>query len=179
MSRLKLLLLVLIIAVLGIVFVQNREPLALKMLCPDRTQSCIYQTPALPLAVWIALFTIGGMITSLLLQLLDRYRYSGSAKRKYATEDLQSDRPYGYENDDQGDRQDRYSTAANNIKEDTTTYTTNSYEKPQEPQSVEVSGSTYSYKYRDKKDDDSTQKTSLESNIDLDKDDKDDDEEWI
>lgn len=172
MSRLKLFLLILIVAVLGIVFVQNQEPLVLKLLCPDRTQSCLYRTPQLPLAVWIAVFTIGGVVTSLLLQLLDRYQYSGAAKGKYVDNDLKGDRDYGYE-----DRPKQYSRKRD--REDTTVYTTSTgYEKPQEPQSVEKSGSTYSYKYKDKQEDNNNvRKTPIESDINLDKDD--DDEDWI
>ena len=174
MSRLKLFLLVLIVAALGIVFVQNREPLVLKLLCPDRTQVCLYRTPQLPLAVWIAVFTLGGVVTSLLVQLLDRYRYSGTAKRKYVDNDLKSDRPYGYDDD----RPKQHSRKGDG-DQDTTIYTTSAdYEKPQEPQSVERSGSTYSYKYKDKQEDNNNvQKTPVESDINLNKDDN--DEDWI
>lgn len=176
MSRLKSLLLILIIVALGIVFVQNREPLALKMLCPDSNQSCFYQTPTLPLAVWILLFTLGGMITSLLGQALNRYRYSGSTKRKYiATNDIE-ERRQSWSTRDSIDRSDSYSTIQDGDST-STTHSKISYEKPQEPQSVERSGSTYSYKYKDKKgENNSVSTTSTESDINLN---KDDEEDWI
>ncbi len=177
MSRLKLILLVSIVAALGIVFFQNREPLALKILCPDRTQACVYQTPPLPLAVWIGLFTLAGTITSLLWQILDRYRYSGSVKRKYTTDNFEASRQDWSRQDEPEAERDKYSNSSEKIQ-DTTIYSPTSYEKPQEPQSVERSGSTYSYTYKDKQDDNSNQKPSIESDINLDKDD-DDDEDWI
>ncbi|MEO0849750.1 MAG: hypothetical protein AAFY50_25610, partial [Cyanobacteria bacterium J06648_1] len=73
MSRLKILLLALIIAALGIIFVQNRDPIALKLLCADSSQACLYQTPTLPLSVWIALATVTGAITNLFVQSLTLY----------------------------------------------------------------------------------------------------------
>ena len=176
MSRLKSLLLVLIIVALGIVFIQNRQPLALKMLCPDSNQSCFYQTPTLPLAVWIFLFTLGGMITSLLGQMFNRYRYSGSIQRKYVATNDTEDRRQNWSRTDSIDRPDSYSTIQDGDST-STTYGKIGYEKPQEPQSVERSGSTYSYKYKDKKgENNSVSTTSTESDINLN---KDDDEDWI
>lgn len=167
MTRLKLFLLILIIAALGIVFIQNREPIALKMLCPDNAQSCVYQTPSLPLAVWIGLFTLGGAIVSMLGQALNRYRYGGRAKQKYAAENgAGRSQPWSKKSD-----------VATRIEDRDSTIYSNDYEKPQEPQSVERSGSTYSYKYKDKKGENSkASKISRESEIDLN---KDDDEDWI
>ena len=168
MSRLKLFLLILIVAALGIVFFQNREPIALKMLCPDNTQSaCVYQTPSLPLAIWIGLFTLGGAIAGLLGQTLNRYRYGGIAKVKYAANGSADERPKDFTTTKIQDR-------------NTTVYSAADYEKPQEPESVERSGSTYSYKYKDKKGENNhnnSPKISRDSDIDLNKDD--DDEEWI
>ena len=181
MSRLKLLLLVLIIAALGIVFIQNREPLALKILCPDITQSCRYQTPSLPLAVWIFLFALGGIITSLLGQMLNRYRYSGSTKRKYVATNDAEDQRQSWSRRDSMDRVDSYQTDSYSTtqNEDNTSYSKISYEKPQEPESIERSGSTYSYKYKDKKgENNGVSKTSADSASDINLN-KDDDEDWI
>ena len=180
MSRLKLFLFVLIIVILGVVFIQNREPLALKILCPD-TQSCVYQTPQLPLAVWIGLFTLGGMITSMLGQVLNRYRYSGSGKRRYTSGDLEAE-SRGWSSRERNEPQDDYYRDDRPIRDsNTSVYVPTGYEKPQEAEKVERSGSTYSYKYKDKKGDaNNIGKTSIESetksDINLD---KDDDEDWI
>ena len=141
MNRFKLFLLILIIAALGIVFVQNREPVALKFLCPDETLSCLYQTPALPLAVWIGLFTLNGAIISLIGQAVNRYGYSNSGRKKPIVDEelYPSDRNWKRESSTQIEDpiiRDKFS----DVK---------SYEVKQEPQNVERSGSTYSYKYRE------------------------------
>ncbi|MEO0835504.1 MAG: hypothetical protein AAFY16_05850, partial [Cyanobacteria bacterium J06642_3] len=60
MSRIKLLLLILIVAVLSVVFWQNREPIALKFLCGDEGSSFCPQSVPLPLAVWMGLFILIG-----------------------------------------------------------------------------------------------------------------------
>ncbi|MGL6337810.1 MAG: hypothetical protein ACRC80_01565 [Waterburya sp.] len=211
MNRLKLLFLLLIIAALIIVFVQNQEPITLKLLCPDinASQGCLYQTRQFPLAVWIGLFTLAGILTSLLGQVFSRYGYTSSAKQKYTPasssrytdNDVYPDRQNWIDEDRD---QSKYSTNSTPIqnspvvdKFDKST----SYEKPQKPQNVERSGSTYSYTYRtaderlspradfasspnlDKEPPsdvkDSTPKTSNESlrqsNIDA----QEDDEDWI
>ncbi|MBE9045405.1 hypothetical protein IQ255_13525 [Pleurocapsales cyanobacterium LEGE 10410] len=179
MSRLKLFLLVLILAALSIVFVQNRELIALKLFCPDRAQSCLYQTPQLPLAIWIALFALAGMLINLLGQVLNRYSYSGSSKRKYAN-DLYPDTRWT-----EKESQEYPTTAESNVREQNS-YDSTSYEVSQKPESAEHSGSTYSYKYREASDrpdqSKNTKKTSIEAEIDsnLTKDkDKQDDEDWI
>ena len=141
MNRLKLFLLILIIAALSIVFVQNREPIALKFLCPDDTLSCLYQTPDLPLAIWIGLFVLNGAIVSLIGQALNRYSYSTSGRKKPITDEelYPSDRNWKREPSTQFEEpiiRDKFSDATN-------------YEVKQEPQNVERSGSTYSYKYRE------------------------------
>lgn len=186
MSRLKLILLVIIIAILGIVFVQNREPMALKLLCPDSAEFCLYQTPDLPLAIWMALFIVGGVITSLLTQVFNRYRY-GSARTRPNSVDFAEDRNKW---STKASKQDRYSNSPETIEDSKIQdkYRSGNYEAPQKPESVERSGSTYSYKYRDAKNEsDNPQlkrenngnRTSLESEINskvnLDK----DDEDWI
>ncbi len=186
MSRLKLILLVLIVAILSIVFVQNREPLALKILCPEQAQSCLYQTPDLPLAIWMALFIVGGVVTSLLSQLFNRYIYGGAGKRKANYDDFEEDTNKWSMRNDRGDRD----SSSERIKDSTIQdkYSPGSYETPQKPEKVERSGSTYSYKYRDATEEpngksstreNNSQKNSTDSKIDssinLDK----DDEDWI
>ena len=174
MSRLKLFLLVLILAALSIVFIQNQELISLKLLCADRTQSCFYRTPRLPLAVWIALFVLAGMLINLLGQVLNRYSYSGSSKRKYAN-DLYPD--------DRWTQNREYSTATEINDSKRNSYDSTSYEVRQEPENVEQSGSTYSYKYREASDrpneSKDTKKTTFEAEIDSKLNKDKDDEDWI
>ena len=184
MSRLKLVLLVIIIAILAIVFVQNREPIALKLLCPDSTQTCLYLTPRLPLAFWMGIFVLGGFISSLLGQVLNHYRYGRSMKSRL--EDNES--KWAAKSNNPSRTTQSTANTKNSAIEDK--YKPSSYEVPQKPESVERSGSTYSYKYRDARDkpqdttpssnsyDRSTKSsssTSVDSEINLDK----DDEDWI
>ncbi|MCC0179120.1 hypothetical protein I4641_19315 [Waterburya agarophytonicola K14] len=193
MSRLKLVLLALIVAILGIVLVQNREPIALKLLCPDTNQSCLYQTPALPLAVWMGVFAIAGLVSSLLGQVLNRYRYSGAGRQKSNPNPNHND----FDRDRNqwspiNDKSDKYTTSTSRIEDSTIEdkYSSSSYEIPQTPESIERSGSNYSYKYRDAKDKSDTapslrnsssestnnsSKKSIDSDINLNK----DDEDWI
>ena len=141
MSRLKLFISILIIAVMSIVFIQNRELIALKLLCADNT-SCVYQTPQLPLAIWIGLFILIGAILNLLGQALNRYSYSGSNRQKPTLDDeLYSDRNWKSSSAKTKDPiiLDKFPDSTN-------------YEVRQEPQNVEHSGSTYSYKYREASD---------------------------
>lgn len=182
MSRLKLILLVIIVAILGIVFVQNREPMVLKLLCPDQAESCLYQTPSLPLAIWMTLFILGGVLTSFLSQVFNRYRYAGVGRQRSNSDDFEEDRnKWSMKNS----KSDKYSASSETIQDK---YSSSSYEIPQKPESVERSGSTYSYKYRDAKGesenkvsikDNNSNKTSLESEIDSDIDRDKDDEDWI
>lgn len=174
MSRLKLFLSILIIAALGIVFVQNREPIALKFLCPDDTLSCVYQTPPLPLAIWIGSFTLNGIIISLIGQVLNRYSYSSSGRKKPITDEelYPSDRRWKSEPAtpiEDATIRDKFSDVA-------------SYEVKQEPQNIERSGSTYSYKYReagdlskDRHDKVREKPVESENNSQIEK----DDEDWI
>ena len=186
MSRIKILLLILIIAALSIVFIQNREPIALKLLCADSsTQSCLYQTPPLPLAVWIALATLTGAIANLLVQSLNRYGYSDSSrKRPIAEDDLYSNGNTAWNNNG---RQSKY-PEAESIRDPFPEQVSEakSYEVKQEPQNVERSGSTYSYKYRESGDrpksvQDSTTKNSVEpqANLDRNANHESNDEDWI
>ena len=177
MSRLKLILLVLIIAMLGILFVQNREPLALKLLCPDQAASCLYQTPTLPLAIWMALFIAAGVVTSLLSQLFNRYVYAGSSKR-VEYDDFEEDRNNRNKWSMGKESSNEYSVSTDRIKNSTTKekYTPGNYETAQKPEKIERSGSNYSYKYRDakgesngksSKNSNNSQKNSEESEIEV------------
>ena len=164
MSRIKILLLILIVAILSIVFVQNREPIALQLLCGDRSQTCLYQTPQLPLAAWMALATLTGAVANLLVQTLNRYGYKDSSrKRPVLDEDLYSNSDRAWENKSSRERYAKADTTSTAQDLDKT------FETKQEPQNVEHSGSTYSYKYReagdrDRKIQDSPKYNSVESN---------------
>jgi hypothetical protein len=185
MSRIKILLLILIIAALSIVFIQNREPIALKLLCADNSQSCLYRTPPLPLAAWIALATLTGAIANLLVQSLNRYGYSDSSRQK----PLLDDDLYANSNTawNKNGRQSKY-PEADVIRDSFPEQVSDakSYEVKQEPQNVERSGSTYSYKYRESGDrqksvQDSTTKNSVEPQTDPDRNanHESNDEDWI
>ena len=82
LNRLKIFLILFILAFLSVLFWQNQELLSLKLLCPDVNQSCLYRTPQLPLAVWMLVFTSAGVITSLVLQLLNYLSTKGSNQSK-------------------------------------------------------------------------------------------------
>ena len=181
MSRIKILLLLLIVAVLTIVFIQNRQLIALKILCADNSQPCLYQTPSLPLSVWIAIATLTGAIANLLVQTLNRYGYSDSRRKKILLNDDLYPDDKGWKNTT-GDRS-RYSTttglegsARDEISD------AKSYEIKQEPQNIERSGSTYSYKYReagDRPKRDSIKNNSSESQTNINATTESDDEDWI
>lgn len=81
-NRLKIFLLLLVLLFLSVLFWQNRELLSLKVLCPDVNQSCLYQTPPLPLAIWMFVFTLAGVVTSLIWQLLNYLSAKGARKKK-------------------------------------------------------------------------------------------------
>lgn len=81
-NRLKIFLLLLVLLFLSVLFWQNRELLSLKVLCPDVNQSCLYQTPPLPLAIWMLVFTLAGVVTSLIWQLLNYLSAKGARKNK-------------------------------------------------------------------------------------------------
>ena len=73
LNRFKLLVFAIILAVLAILFFQNRESLSLKFLCSDTTSEyCLYQTPSISLAIWMAIFIVAGIVSSLIWQLLSR-----------------------------------------------------------------------------------------------------------
>jgi hypothetical protein len=203
-DRFKILLLLVILAVLGLLFLQNQQPLALKLLCSDRNTSCWYQTASLPLAIWMAIFIFGGIITSLIWQVLHRFSYSSVRKTRYAS-DL-------YDNEvEPSDRLERGNTKYNNVAPNRTegseslrspwnqsdydkdwqsqkptessgdnvnpTTTASEYEIRREPENVTLSGSTYSYKFKEaenKKSPSNTPNLNKESNST-----EDEDEDWI
>ncbi|BAU65442.1 hypothetical protein STA3757_28270 [Stanieria sp. NIES-3757] len=66
--RFKLLLLLIIAGVLGILFVQNQELIALRFFCGDLNQACLYRSTNLPLAAWLGIFIFAGVLTSLIWQ---------------------------------------------------------------------------------------------------------------
>ena len=194
--RFKFLLLLPIAVALGILFVQNQQPLSLKLLCSDEVQSCWYQTPQLPLALWIGLFILAGTITSLIWQLLNRLSYGSSGKKSYSqTNDFERPRSsrdrFTADAETQPDWQyNRASveeepqiTTATNLQDSSTINKTplSDYEVLREPEKVERSGSTYSYKFREKSDrviDESTStKPDLNKNINTEE--EDEDEDWI
>ena len=180
MSRIKILLLLLIVAVLIIVFIQNRQLIALKILCADSSQTCLYQTPSLPLSVWIAIATLTGAIANFLVQTLNRYGYSDSRRKKVVLNDDLYPDDKGWKNTT-GDRS-RYSTKTELEDSVREISDTKSYEIKQEPQNVERSGSTYSYKYReagDRPKPDSIKNNSSESQTDFHATTESDDEDWI
>lgn len=82
LNRLKIFLILFILAFLSVLLWQNQELLSLKLLCPEVNQSCLYRTPQLPLAVWMLVFTSAGVVTSLVLQLLNYLSTKGSNKSK-------------------------------------------------------------------------------------------------
>ena len=179
MSRIKIFLLILIIAVLSIVFIQNREPTTLRFLCGYGSSYCLFRSTELPLALWIALFTINGIAINLLGQVLNRYSYSGSRRPKHVPDDeLYSDRANWRED---AATATNYSKSEEIVQEKFRDAT--SYEVRQEPQNVERSGSTYSYKYKEadrtKSDRDDFRKTPIDLDKSSTKSKEEDDEDWI
>ena len=71
LNRFKLLVLAIILAILTVLFIQNQELLSLKIFCSDTTSDyCLYQTPSISLAIWMAIFIVLGIFSSLVWQLL-------------------------------------------------------------------------------------------------------------
>jgi hypothetical protein len=171
MSRIKILLLILIAAALSIVFIQNRELIVLKLLCADSSKTCLYQTPPLPLAIWIAIATLTGAIANLLVQSLNRYGYIDSERKKPILEnDLYTNSPTGLNNNVRPSKYPEVDSLRKSFSEQIPE--TKSYEVKQEPQNVQRSGSTYSYKYRESSD---RPKNSTEPEVDSNT----NDEDWI
>jgi hypothetical protein len=175
--RFKLLLLLIIAGVLGILFVQNQELIALKFFCGDLNQACLYRSTNLPLAVWLGIFIFAGVLTSLIWHFFNSLVTNTQSERipsqGYTTARENPTRindrsnyrnnPPDWEQQGQDDWnieeappepqiQDRTFTR-DNFEQDRsqTDYSQpkTNYEVQQQPTSVKHSGSTYSYKYRE------------------------------
>ncbi|GAB4237225.1 MAG: hypothetical protein Kow0049_22860 [Stanieria sp.] len=175
--RFKLLLLLIIAGVLGILFFQNQELIALKFFCGDLNQACLYRSTNLPLAAWLGIFIFAGVITSLIWQFfnslvtntqserISSQRYTTARENPTGINDRSNYRnnPPDWEQQGQDDWnleeappepqiQDRNFTR-DNFEQDRsrTEYSQpkTNYEVQQQPTSVKHSGSTYSYKYRE------------------------------
>lgn len=187
MSRLKILILVLIIGALAIVFIQNQEPIALKLLCNQLdSQYCLLQTAKLPLSIWISLFVIGGMVTNLISQVFSRYSYTNIRNTRYSESQKSNENRNKKWVGGNSEPNSHSDMSANTIKDDSAkakNRTTNSYEASQKPQEVERSGSNYSYKYRSTDKVGDSQTKTKNTSIDLDKDadiaSESEDEDWI
>ena len=181
MSRLKIFLSILIIAVLSIVFIQNREPTTLRFLCGYGSSYCLFRSTELPLALWIALFTLNGIAINLLGQALNRYSYSGSKRQKYpANDELYSNETKWR---DDATPSSNYTKLEDSTIKDKFRDAT-SYEVRQEPQNVERSGSTYSYKYKEAGDRtsdvrDNLRKKPVDPDVNSTISIEEDDEDWI
>jgi hypothetical protein len=201
-ERFKIILLLVILAVLGVLFLQNQQPLVLKLLCSDRNTSCLYQTPSLPLAIWMAIFIFGGIITSLIWQALNRFSYSSAKKTRYVADNL-------YDSEVTSDRAARGNTKYRDVSSGQTQVTeplpsdwnksdsdkdwqseqsseslgdkvnstsTSEYEIRREPENVTLSGSTYSYKFKEAEKKSSASNTP---NLNKESNSTEDDEDWI
>lgn len=146
MNRFKLLLLLLLAIAFGVLCFQNRQPLSLKLLCPDTASSCWYRTPSLPLALWIAAFVLAGVISSLIWQSLNSFAYASRRKSRDSAD-------FSEESSSQKEFTTRSAFPTSVEAENATnTSTTHEIEQEREPETVRRSGSTYSYKFKDKSD---------------------------
>ncbi|MGV2828286.1 hypothetical protein [Myxosarcina sp. GI1(2024)] len=170
MNRFKLLLLLLLAIAFGVLWLQNRQPLSLKLLCPDTATSCWYRTPSLPLALWIALFVLGGVLSSLIWQSLNSFAYASRRKSGYTPAEFPEEPSTGEGNFTTP------STFASSTEAENTATTSSSYEVEREPETIRRSGSTYSYKFKDKAKRDRTDE-SVAGEPDNQK--HEDDEDWI
>ena len=175
-NKFKLLLVVILLTILGILFFQNQEPISLKILCADTSsQYCWYQTPTEPLAVWMGLFLIIGLISSLIWQVLQSLGSSQSAEnyddqsfipkaksysQKVSTSSTKTSKspksrsstsPTDWEYSGQGEdwESEQSPSAKVNPKVPQDDFVRGSnFETRQEPQNINKSGSTYSYKFK-------------------------------
>ena len=93
MNRFKLVFILIVLGFVGILAIQNQQLLFLKILCPDvADSSCWYQTPSLPLAVWMLVFAIAGILSSLIWQFLIQIR--SSSKTSSSPKNYYTDRPF-------------------------------------------------------------------------------------
>lgn len=165
MNRFKLVCLLIILSIVAILLGQNREPLSLKLFCPDVTsQSCLYRTPALPLAAWIGLFAIAGIISSLLWQFLNQLarpakRYSDPPRQNRARsqpkvdytrpETVASSTPTSDWEEPKGE--DWESDRVSQVKKDPLDTDRTVYRVQDKTRDVSSTDSTYSYKFREAK----------------------------
>ncbi|MDJ0678936.1 MAG: hypothetical protein QNJ18_03625 [Xenococcaceae cyanobacterium MO_167.B52] len=175
-NKFKLLLVVILLTIFGILFFQNQEPLSLKILCADTSsQYCWYQTPTEPLAVWMGLFLILGVISSLIWQVLQSLGSSESAEyyddksftakeksysQKVPTSSTKTSKPpksrsstspTDWEYSGQGEdwESEQSPSAKVNPKAPQDDFVRGSnFETRQQPQNINQSGSTYSYKFK-------------------------------
>ncbi|MEM8719726.1 MAG: LapA family protein [Cyanobacteria bacterium P01_G01_bin.39] len=183
MSRIKLLLLILIVAVLSVVFWQNREPIALKFLCGDEGSSFCPQSVPLPLAVWMGLFILIGAIISMLLRTLNAYGYRNSTRKQVILDDELYPEEKNWQSRSKGQNKTTKLGNPQDTMDQGQFAETSSYEVPQKPQNIERSGSTYSYKYREagerqNHNHESSRKTPREPSRDTNNP-QDDEEDWI
>lgn len=208
-NRFKLLFLLLILILLAVVFIQNQQPLSLKLLCPDVNTSCLYRTGELPLAIWMGVFIAGGIFTSLLWQLLNRFSYSSTKQKNYATdvlydsgENLTTKRSRDsnrypnvarsrssqisessasdWENISSGeDWQTQQPPKSEVENSQPATSTSSEYEIRREPENVTVSGSTYSYKFKEASSQEPQKSNAPNLNKESNLDEENNDEEWI
>ena len=194
LNRFKLVFLLPVLTALGILFVQNRQPLALKVLCPDIDRSCWYQSSELPLAVWMALFLLGGIISSLVWQLLNRFSSPASSKKRYspATRDYESSSRSAAEGRSRANKRkidlDKDDSDWESREEDgdwnsqVKAAVSSDYEVRREPENVQRSGSTYSYKFREASERDAQDANVEVRNSDRDRNkdtDSNNEEDWI
>lgn len=176
-NKLKLLLVIIPLTILGILFFQNQQPISLKILCADTSsQYCWYQTPTQPLAMWMGLFVIVGVISSLIWQLLQSLgspqssknyddkpfspkekSYSQKVPSSSATKTSRidtsksstsgSDWEYSRQGEDWESEQSPSPKVNPKINKDDFVRESN-FETRQEPQNIDRSGSTYSYQFK-------------------------------
>ncbi len=177
-NQFKLLLLVVLLTIFGILFFQNQEPIYLKIFCADiSSQYCWYKTPTEPLAVWMGLFLIFGVISSLIWQLLqslgssqstNNYEdqsftpkensyaqkvpsssSSSSSKTPRAASSKSFTSPSDWEYSGQGEDWESEKSPKVQPKVDRDDFVRGSnFETRQEPQKIDKSGSTYSYQFK-------------------------------
>ena len=169
MNRFKLVLIIIVLALIGILLAQNRQLLLIKFLCPEVNDSnCLYQTPSLPLAAWMILFAIAGLLSSLIWQYL--IQVNSSSKLSNSRKSYYTDRPFDkpqakYSRPQAEVKTTRVDTTVSDwektsaedwdIQETKTPIdekVVNNYEvkaKPPSPQNLNRGDSVYSYKFRE------------------------------
>lgn len=173
MNRFKLVLVLIILGLIGILLAQNRQKLPLKFLCPDVADpSCLYQTPALPLGIWLLIFAIAGIVSSLIWQFLIQTASSPSASKSsknYSDTYNKTEQPFSRPQVEYTPPRAKVQTTAskpvsdweqaNNedwvideTKPDIREQKIKNYEvrtKPPQSQNTDPSSSVYSYKFRE------------------------------